>query len=199
MDTTRSLAIYFQMATGNGHIGKEKCTSKAMERRNARERNRISHMKTQFKKLQTKLPEDWQTNKMSKLDVLKKTIRYIRQLEDVLSGKQQFDVDFWAMCNPMIQNKNDFSGSSQTIRTVKYQSAQLNKANCNRPKREDKSSDSGQDETEDIMHSSDNVKNCVYSENSQYMSCGSITTSQWTDKNTKQNDIQHDLDNIWIS
>ncbi|KAK6169578.1 hypothetical protein SNE40_020604 [Patella caerulea] len=114
----------FSFMAGNGTDCKStNIKEKTAERRNERERKRIGHLKKHFGNLQTKLPKDWQNSKMSKLDILSKSIRYIRHLQNLLSGKDcsNQEVDLWALCSPLLETEEQQNGGYQSTRTVTYQ------------------------------------------------------------------------------
>ncbi|XP_062615580.1 achaete-scute homolog 1a-like [Saccostrea cucullata] len=54
-----------------------------MSRRNARERRRVRVINDMLKILRDKLPEEWTTKKMSKLEILKKSTLYISRLAEL--------------------------------------------------------------------------------------------------------------------
>lgn len=59
-------------------------TSESKCSRNYRERNRVRKISSTFLELKNKLPEEWTTTKMSRVDILKKTSTYIRHLMQIL-------------------------------------------------------------------------------------------------------------------
>lgn len=60
--------------------------------RNFRERSRVRKISAVFKELKNKLPEEWVTGKMSRVDILKKTTTYIRHLKQILDQKENPEI-----------------------------------------------------------------------------------------------------------
>ena len=58
--------------------------------RNARERQRINVINEKFRDLKETLPKNFKHRKMSKLDILRKSISYIRHLQNILDGEDGF-------------------------------------------------------------------------------------------------------------
>lgn len=52
--------------------------------RNSRERNRVRKITSVFEVLKKKLPTEWTSRKMSKTEILKKTVLYIKFLSDIV-------------------------------------------------------------------------------------------------------------------
>lgn len=52
--------------------------------RNFRERHRVRKISHVFEELKGKLPEEWTSRKMSKAEILRKTIKYIRYLANAV-------------------------------------------------------------------------------------------------------------------
>lgn len=63
-----------------------------MSRRNARERKRVRVINDMLRILREKLPEEWTSKKMSKLEILRKSTLYIRRLIK-LTGEDSFRKD----------------------------------------------------------------------------------------------------------
>ena len=61
-----------------------------MSKRNARERKRVRVINNTLKTLREKLPVEWTSNKMSKLEILRKSTLYIRRLME-LSGQRSLE------------------------------------------------------------------------------------------------------------
>ena len=62
-------------------------------KRNARERQRIQGMNEYLERLRDRLPAEWKTKKMSKLEILQKSSVYIRHLRRFLTVTESFDKD----------------------------------------------------------------------------------------------------------
>ena len=60
----------------------------AVARRNERERNRVKNVNEGYHCLRMNVPSAREAKKMSKVDILKHTINYIKQLEEVLGEKK---------------------------------------------------------------------------------------------------------------
>ena len=56
--------------------------------RNFRERNRVRKISTVFEELKDKLPAEWTSKKMSKAEILKKTVTYIKYLSEIIQSDQ---------------------------------------------------------------------------------------------------------------
>lgn len=63
-----------------------------MSRRNARERKRVRVINDMLRILREKLPEEWTSKKMNKLEILRKSTLYIRRLIE-LNREQSFRGD----------------------------------------------------------------------------------------------------------
>lgn len=55
------------------------------QRRNERERRRVQHLNSTLQKLKNKIPDEWKSQNMSKIDILRKASAYIRLLRSILS------------------------------------------------------------------------------------------------------------------
>lgn len=57
--------------------------------RNFRERHRVRKISHVFEELKGKLPEEWTSRKMSKAEILRKTIKYIRYLTNAVQEQDK--------------------------------------------------------------------------------------------------------------
>lgn len=60
------------------------CDSAHNFKRNSRERKRVQHINVFIRELKNKLPVEWTSKKMGKLEILQKSTLYIKHLMDVL-------------------------------------------------------------------------------------------------------------------
>ena len=65
--------------------------TKPTMKRNVREKRRVQCLNEYFKCLRDKLPTEWQTKKMSKEEILRKSSLYIRHLRQFLTIADSFD------------------------------------------------------------------------------------------------------------
>jgi hypothetical protein len=78
-------------------------------KRNSRERNRVRKITSVFEVLKKKLPTEWTSRKMSKTEILKKTVLYIQFLSDLVqtdetkTGKNNTLDSFVAIQGPLNQ------------------------------------------------------------------------------------------------
>jgi hypothetical protein len=76
-------------------------------KRNSRERNRVRKITSVFEVLKKKLPTEWTSRKMSKTEILKKTVLYIQFLSDLVqtdetkTGKNNTLDSFVAIQGPL--------------------------------------------------------------------------------------------------
>lgn len=64
---------------------------KRTQRRNAREKKRIEGINSMMNVLKNKLPDEWQSRKMSKLEIIQKSTSYIKLLVDMVSSDVHVD------------------------------------------------------------------------------------------------------------
>ncbi|KAK3098469.1 hypothetical protein FSP39_019757 [Pinctada imbricata] len=62
---------------------------KGTDKRNARERKRVKGINEMLTILKQKLPEEWTSRKMSKLEILRKSALYIRRLSQMTQTETQ--------------------------------------------------------------------------------------------------------------
>lgn len=60
------------------------CDSAHNFKRNSRERKRVEHINVSIRELKNKLPVEWTSKKMGKLEILQKSTLYIKHLMNVL-------------------------------------------------------------------------------------------------------------------
>ena len=60
---------------------------KGTDRRNARERKRVKGINEMLTLLKNKLPEEWTSRKMSKLEILRKSTLYIKRLQQMTQNE----------------------------------------------------------------------------------------------------------------
>lgn len=61
------------------------------QRRNERERRRVQHLNSTLHNLKDKIPDEWKSQNMSKIDILRKASAYIRLLRSILSVNSDDD------------------------------------------------------------------------------------------------------------
>lgn len=90
---------------------------KNTHRRNARERVRIQRLNDMLNKLQNKLPMEWRCKKMSKIDILRKAIYYIRLLYSQVHGTETPYRTLHPQCGQQVQDEEETSSDSSDIET----------------------------------------------------------------------------------
>jgi len=73
--------------------------------RNERERNRVKNINDVLGVLKEKLPEEWQSTNMSKLEIIRKTASYIRLLTEMANDGFEEDL----LCNDELLSQNSNS------------------------------------------------------------------------------------------
>ncbi|KAK3107313.1 hypothetical protein FSP39_011638 [Pinctada imbricata] len=79
------------------------------EKRNARERRRVQGLNHYIQTLRNKLPEEWKSKKMSKLEIIQKSSVYIQHLRNFLSLTEPFVLDNSNRQSESSNNRNDGS------------------------------------------------------------------------------------------
>lgn len=86
-----------------------------MSRRNARERKRVRVINDMLRILREKLPEEWTSKKMNKLEILRKSTLYIRRLIE-LNREQSFrgDNKYSAVLGSGLENRKPIEETTKS-------------------------------------------------------------------------------------
>lgn len=89
-----------------------------MSRRNARERKRVRVVNDMLKILRDKLPEEWTSKKMSKLEILKKSTLYISRLTDLTKEQSSANGTRHNTENQRSRSEGFYSGQGRAMDRV---------------------------------------------------------------------------------